>query len=465
MALNEIIAHKRTEIAERAERRPLESFIGQLTPSDRGLRGALARPGARFIMEYKKASPSRGAIRGDLSPEDVAGIYGGVADAISVLVDERFFAGSLAYLRAIRDRVSQPVLCKDVVVSPYQVYEARLHGADAVLLMLSVLDDDEYRTCAAIARRFDLDVVTEVHDEDETRRAVELGAPIIGINNRDLRTLKVDIAVTERLASLVPEDRLVISESGIHDHRDVRRLARHANAFLVGTSLMGDRRIDLAARRLVHGRVKVCGHAVADGLQSAWQAGAVYGGLIFAERSSRYVDLARAGELAASSPMPLVGVFVDQPADEIEAAVRECGLEVVQLHGGEDADFIAKLRRRLPGDCAIWKALRVSGTPPAELPGEADRVLLDTYVPRMCGGTGQRFDWRDLATRRDKDRIVLAGGLDAGNAAEAAGIGAWALDVNSGVERAPGVKDATRLARFFAALRPSVRGDKAVTAD
>lgn len=459
MVLDRIVAHKRQEVAARQRRMPLSSFQERIKPSTRSLYGALAKPGARFVMEYKKASPSRGAIRSDFTAQAAADAYGDCADAISVVVDRKFFGGNLDDLHVIRSRVRQPVLCKDIVVSPYQVFEARHYGADAVLLMLSVLDDHDYRTCREAARRLALDVVTEIHDGDELARAIALDARIIGINNRDLRHLKVDLDTTRRLARLVPRDRLIISESGIGNHRDVRNLCRHADAFLVGTSLMQAARVDLAARRLVHGRVKVCGHAEARGPGDAYKAGAIYGGLVFAQQSRRRVSRDQARHISERSPMPMVGVFVNQGVGEVADVAREVALHAVQLHGDEDAGYISDLRRRLPDGCRIWKAIRVRGAPPRRLPVDADRVLFDSYMPALWGGTGQRFDWSVLRRRRDRGEIILAGGLAEHCAGEAAALGAWALDVSSGVERAPGVKDGAKMNAFLAALRPPSRAD------
>src|SRR6185503_5015499 len=172
---------------------------------------------------------------------------------ISVITEPDFFHGSIDHLRMVRKRTLGPVLCKDFVVEPYQVVEARVAGADAVLLMMSVLDDDGYRECAAAAGQLGMDVLTEVHDEPELERALLLDARIIGINNRDLRTLEVDLATTERLAPGIPHGRLVVSESGIRNRLDVDRLSRSVRAFLVGSEIMRAANVGQAARRLVYG--------------------------------------------------------------------------------------------------------------------------------------------------------------------------------------------------------------------
>src|ERR1700754_5187288 len=228
--LGEIVARKRVDVAAR-----LAGGVPSAETTRRSLRAALARPGARFIMEVKKASPSEGAIRAKADPMAQALAYKGAADAISVLTDGPYFGGSLADLAAVRAVYDGPILAKDFVIDPRQVAEARLHGADAVLAMLSVLDDDEARAVMAAAGALGMDVLVEAHDEPEVRRAVALGAPLIGINNRDLKTLAVDLATTERLSRLIPADRTVVAESGIAARADVERLAPHADAFLVGT--------------------------------------------------------------------------------------------------------------------------------------------------------------------------------------------------------------------------------------
>ena len=235
--LADIVARKRTDVAARFAGIGLADLRAQAAPTALSLRAALARPGARFVMEVKKASPSAGALAAaDAGAQ--ARAYAGAADAVSVLTDTPFFGGSLDDLRAVRAAFDGPVLAKDFVIDPRQVVEARIAGADAVLAMLSVLGDEEALAVIAEARALNMDVLVEAHDEAELRRAIALGAPLIGINNRDLKTLEVDLATTETLAGLVPADRTLVAESGIGDRADVARLAPYADAFLVGSSLM-----------------------------------------------------------------------------------------------------------------------------------------------------------------------------------------------------------------------------------
>ncbi|MFM4702549.1 bifunctional indole-3-glycerol-phosphate synthase TrpC/phosphoribosylanthranilate isomerase TrpF [Aeromonas bivalvium] len=455
--LGKIVAAKQAWVAARKLAQPLASFQGALTPSDRDFEGALRSGSTRFILECKKASPSKGLIRDDFSPEAIADIYGHYATAISVLTDEKFFQGDFTFLPRVRNRVRQPVLCKDFMIDPYQVYLARHYQADAILLMLSVLTDDGYRALFKVAKELGLGVLTEVSNEEERDRAIALGAPVIGINNRDLRNLSVDLARTQQLAADIPSDRVVISESGIKHRAQVAALRHHAKGFLVGSSLMAEPDLEAAVRKLVLGQNKVCGLTRAEDAAAAHQAGAVYGGLIFVAKSPRYVDIPAARALMAGAPLNYVGVFRNAQPATLAKTVEALGLAAVQLHGEEDAAYIESLRPLLPAGCQIWKAIGVSlgkesGEPLPSLDYPADRLLLDTKVGSQSGGTGEAFDWTLLAGL-DKSRLMLAGGLNPDNALQAAQVGCLGLDFNSGVESAPGRKDASKLEAAFAALR------------
>lgn len=452
MALAEIVSRKRVDVAERVAVRPLDAFRDHLVPSDRSLSKALTERGLGFILECKRSSPSQGLIRGTFDPSSIALAYAPHASAISVLTDGPYFGGSFDDLRAVRGLVKQPVLCKDFVVDPYQVYEARLHGADAVLLMLSVLDDETYRRCADVVRLLGMEALTEVHDADEMARARALEAPIVGINNRDLKTLKVDISVTERLAPLRPSRALLVSESGIGSRTDVRRLRAHVDAFLVGTTLMRAADVSRATRELLYGRVKVCGLARAADAQVAAMSGATWGGLLLAPESPRFVSREQALVVRDSErALQWAGVFVNEAPARVGEAARALSLDAVQLHGEEDGAVIAAVRAAVPETTEVWKAVRVRASIPAV--HGVDRVLVDAFSKEARGGTGQTFDWLLLKGVSDRTRLIVSGGLNAERALAADELGAWALDLSSGVESAPGIKDPARVHGFFAALR------------
>lgn len=450
--LAEMVEAKRKEVEARSRKVPKERLRAELQPTERSLMAALSLPGPRFILECKRRAPSRGTLREGLSADAIAEHYAGRADAISVLTDGPYFGGSYEDLARIRARVRQPVLCKDIVVDPYQVLEARSHGADAVLLMLSVLDDEDYLRCLEVCRPLGMEALTEVHTEDELCRALLLGADLIAINNRDLHTLRVDLETSRRLAPGIPPGPIVVSASGIAGREDVDAAPGRIDAFLVGSHLMQAERIDLAASELLFGRVKVCGLRSSEQVRLAYESGASYAGLIFAEASPRRIDLAQARAIAEASPLPLVGVFVDERPEVVAAHADTLRLSAVQIHGDTD---LAELRRSLPRGCEIWQALPVRDALPEIRESPADKVLLDSHHPTLHGGSGRRFDWTLLEAlpREARKRVVLAGGIDQATARRARALGCHAIDVNSGVERSPGEKDPERLRRFFSALR------------
>ena len=242
MILDEILAHKRTEVAARKARVP-EAAVAErarAAPPARDFRTALTGHGVAIIAEIKRQSPARGALRLDMDAPTMARAYQAAgASAISVLTDERYFKGSDADLVAVRAAVDVPVLRKDFVVDPYQVYEARALGADAVLLIVRALARDEIVELGALAHSLGMAALVEAHTAEEIATALDAGASLLGINNRDLTRMVVDVATTERLRPLVPSGVTLVSESGIRSADDIARLrAIGVDAALVGEALV-----------------------------------------------------------------------------------------------------------------------------------------------------------------------------------------------------------------------------------
>jgi indole-3-glycerol phosphate synthase len=240
--LDEILDHKAREVEVRKQNVSLNQMgdATQLVAPPRNFRGALVRETVALIAEVKHASPSKGILIEDFNPEALGAVYASQgAAAISVLTDERFFKGTLAHLTAVRNVVEVPVLRKDFVLDPYQVYEGRAAGADAILLIAAALTDDQLRDLHTLTTDLGMAALVEVHNEAETERALKLGATLIGINNRDLKTFEVSLDVTARLAKLIPQDVLLVAESGIASASDVRRMGMlGAHAVLVGEALV-----------------------------------------------------------------------------------------------------------------------------------------------------------------------------------------------------------------------------------
>lgn len=259
--LKKIVAHKQQEVATAktaASISELKARISGMEDVPRGfelhLREAVASGSTVIIAEVKKGSPSRGVIRADFDPLEIAGIYqDNGATCLSVLTDKKFFLGHLRYLALIREALSLPLLRKDFICDPYQIFESRAAGADAILLIAAMLDLDQLREFHAVAKEINLDVLLEVHDEAEMEKAMKTDCTLIGINNRNLRTFVTDLGTTSRLARMIPADRLLVTESGINSRADIVRLqADGARAFLVGESMMREADIGAKLRKLLN---------------------------------------------------------------------------------------------------------------------------------------------------------------------------------------------------------------------
>lgn len=248
MILDDIVAKKRLDLSQIRETTPLAALEREIErmgpPADFG--AALSAGGLRLIAEIKKASPSKGLLCPDLQPRALARDYArGGASAISVLTERAFFQGELSFLSEARKGLEDsgispvPLLRKDFIFDPYQVYEARANGADAILLIVAILDDGQLRRLLGLAWELAMQCLVEVHDRAEVERALAAGSHIVGINNRDLRTFKVDLDTTRELARVIPAGKIIVAESGIHTRDDVNRLAGWGvNAMLVGEALV-----------------------------------------------------------------------------------------------------------------------------------------------------------------------------------------------------------------------------------
>ena len=466
--LERIVASTRTELAERQARVPLEEMRAHAAaaPAPRDFAAALrAQPGgpARLIAEVKRASPSKGMLAERFDPVEQATAYAaGGAAAISVLTEPRYFLGALEHLSAVRAAVSVPVLRKDFLLDPYQVYEARAAGADAALLILAMLDDALAADLLALMRSLGMEALVEAHNADEVRRAVRLGATVIGVNARDLRTFQVDTATVRRLRAMVPADRIYIAESGVTDWRGAAQArAWGADAALVGEALMRAADPIAKARELSTAPggataalfasagqpfVKICGLATPEQARAAARFGADAFGLVFApmapahrrvteEQATRIVSAAIAGD-AERTPLP-VGVFVNPEEDEAARVAAHVGLGAIQLSGDETAEQIARIAEAtgLP----VLKALRLRGDDDLSSLDDVIRagatVLVDTPARGLYGGAGERGDWSLARRAAERWPVILAGGLNPANVAEAvAAVAPRGVDVSSGVE-------------------------------
>jgi indole-3-glycerol phosphate synthase/phosphoribosylanthranilate isomerase len=461
--LSNIVENKKKELILRKQKTPVEQLTKNLKPSQKSFYNALNNQHSDFIFECKKASPSNGLIREKYNLDEILSVYQDYASAISVLTDYTFFKGEFKHLQKVTQTVKQPVLCKDFFIDTYQVYEARYYGANAILLMLSVLDDTQYQELAKVANELNLDILTEVHNSQELKRALNLKAKIIGINNRNLKDLSINLSVTEALISEVPHDVasdiILISESGINNRQDIQRLSPIVNGFLIGSSIMSKKNIREQCKKLIFGNIKVCGIKDPKIAKHAFNNGAIYGGLIFYPPSPRNVSLEQAKEITLSVPLKYVGVFVNHELSDLVSIAKKLSLTVIQLHGSEDENYISEVKNLLP-DCKVWKSMSIKNIPLKNQNlifknNNIDAVLLDTHSEQLKGGSGNAFDWSllDELTNEEKNKVVIAGGLNSSNINQASQYNTFTLDVNSGVESSKGIKDNTLITELFHALR------------
>lgn len=450
--LEGIVAKRRTHLPAIRERLA-HVDLTTLPRSERSFYDALNGTN-RFIMECKSASPSLGLIREHYEPGAIARVYSRYASAISVLCEPDRFGGDYDHLQTVALSTHLPVLCKDFIIDPIQVYAARYFGADAILLMMSIVDDETYAELKHLADSLGLDVLTEAITKDEVERATAFGVDVIGINNRNLHNLSIDLTRSERLSRYVPSGKVVVSESGIRNNQTVRRLGSHANAFLVGSQLTGTPDIDRAARELVYGHNKVCGLTTWSEAQAARAAGAVYGGLIFEEASPRNVSRETALDIIAHEP-DLSYVAVSRRTTGWEELAFD-GIAALQIHapyqGSAEAEreLISSVRA-VAGERQVWRAIDMTAPHgPAlasALADATDMLILDSGA----GGTGNSFDWSTIPDNV-KDKALLAGGLRPDNLHDALRVGTAGLDINSGVE-VNGRKDTALIATVFDTIR------------
>ena len=497
------------EIAERRRRDILDevaatTLAAQLeaavaSPRPRSIVDRLAAPGLHLVAEVKRASPSAGRIA--LETEDVvarARAYeAGGAAAISVLCEPHWFGGSVADLRAVRAAVRVPVLAKDFVVEEIQLPMLRAAGADLVLLLASLHPAKRLARLVARALEIGLEPLVEAHDERELRAVLATDARLIGINNRDLRTLDVDPSRADRLRALVPEDRLVIAESGVREPAVVARWrALGFDGALVGEALMRSNDPVAATRAFVAaGRapddlanadrrafVKICGVVDADGVLAAVAAGADAIGLNVVPGTPRQLELGEAAELArlvrlaaGGAAVPrIVAITADAPADRLAAIAAVIDPDVIQFSGTEPIATVARSPR------PAWKVLQVPADDPAEpaavardiasmgrayLEAGAARLLIDTAGGPHPGGTGKRASAAIAGAVAREVPVILAGGMSPANVGDVLReLPAVGVDVASGVEqpRVPGErprKDRFRVALFAKRAR-AARDDR-----
>ena len=455
-------------------------------PSDTGFpfEAALRQQDFNFICEVKKASPSKGIIAEHFPYLDIAKEYevAGAA-AISVLTEPDFFKGDKKYLQEIASTVKIPVLRKDFIIDEYQIYQAKVWGASAILLICACLDVPTLTKFRELADSLGLSSLVEAHDEHEVQMAIDCGARIIGVNNRNLKDFTVDVQNSVRLRNLVQDDVVFVSESGLETPEDIQVL-RDNN---IGVALMGETfmRSPNKVEKLAYlygptyytPKVKMCGISKVETISAIVDAKPDYMGLVFAP-SKRQVTVDQAKTLveelykqnvvgnnseaeqtepvttldtASFETIKTVGVFVNETIENLLKIAVEVKLDVIQLHGDEDESFIQILKEQ--SNVEVWKAVQVRSATDTEkwIDSSADMLLFDAYHKDERGGTGEVFDWSSLD--EFERPFMLAGGIDSTNVARATRtVRPYGLDISSGIET-NGVKDNEKMKAFTNIVR------------
>ncbi len=474
MILDKIVEATKIRVAQEKQVESPEAVkaAALALPSDTGFpfEAALRQQDFNFICEVKKASPSKGIIAEHFPYLDIAKEYevAGAA-AISVLTEPDFFKGDKKYLQEIASTVKIPVLRKDFIIDEYQIYQAKVWGASAILLICACLDVPTITKFRELADSLGLSSLVEAHDEKEVQMAIDCGARIIGVNNRNLKDFTVDVQNSVRLRNLVQDDVIFVSESGLETPEDIQVL-RDNN---IGVALMGETfmRSPNKVEKLAYlygstyytPKVKMCGISKVETIPAVVEAKPNYMGLVFAP-SKRQVTVDQAKTLVEelhkgcakkygsdtepdkNDTIKTVGVFVNETVDNLVTIANEANLDAVQLHGDEDETFIQSLKECT--NVEVWKAVQIRSAADVEewIDSSADMILFDAYHKDERGGTGEVFDWSSLD--EFERPFMLAGGIDSTNVARAIRtVRPYGIDTSSGIET-NGVKDDEKITAF-----------------
>ena len=485
MILDKIIEATKIRVAQEKQVESPESVkaAALALPSDTGFpfEAALCQQDFNFICEVKKASPSKGIIAEHFPYLDIAKEYEVAGAAvISVLTEPDFFKGDKKYLQEIANTVKIPVLRKDFIIDEYQIYQAKVWGASAILLICACLDMHTLTKFRELADSLGLSSLVEAHDEHEVQMAIDCGARIIGVNNRNLKDFTVDVQNSVRLRNLVQDDVIFVSESGLETPEDIQVL-RDNN---IGVALMGETfmRSPNKVEKLAYlygstyytPKIKMCGISKIETIPAVIEANPDYMGLVFAP-SKRQVTVDQAKTLVEELHkqyanrynrdaeqysnqtlihqefIKTVGIFVNETLDNLVTIATEVNLDVVQLHGDEDEAFIQSLKGRT--NVEVWKTVQIRSAADAEawIDSSADMLLFDAYHKDERGGTGEVFDWSCLD--EFERPFMLAGGIDSTNVARAIRtVRSYGIDISSGIET-DGVKDNEKITAFTKLVR------------
>lgn len=450
MILDEIVINKRLDVVKAKASFPLNQFRGKIRPSDRSLNAIVKDRGLGLIAEFKRHSPSEDQILKSMDLPSVLKIYDQhpYVNAISILTDKKYFNGSLMDLKMASGITSKALLRKDFIIDEYQIYESRYFGADVILLIARILTEQELKHFVRKAEALKMDVLFEIHNEGELEK-LPAGAKFIGINNRDLDTLKIDIHNTVTLSAKVRKkhpDAVVLTESGVRQRGHISKLKKFADAALVGTGLLKSGDLQRGISHLFRPAVKICGITNQKDGDAAVRSGADLIGFVFHKRSKRFIEAENAAEIIKDMrkgyPNVLsTAVFADEGDEEKRGIFCKTGADLIQ--GFTPVTGLAPEKQ--------ISVLRINNNLP-RIPAEMMKgyaLLFDSYHAEEAGGTGKSFNWNNLKELPDSVNIGIAGGIGVSNVGDLLTLRPDLIDLSSSIEKKPGIKDHELITRFF----------------
>ncbi len=452
--LEQILTATRKKIERKKQKTPLDFMMREAEKNrtkSQFVDKILARKGAAIIAEIKNSRPNAPCFSTTLSfGERMRRYEKGGASAISIVVEEKFFGGSPQMVSEAKRHSSLPILYKDFILDPYQIYEAKAYGADAILLIAKIINDRNLRYFAELAKKIGLEPVVEVQTETELKQALGTQSRCIAVNARNLHTLEVDREHAIRIGKLIPRDRFFVAFSGVENKKNFTDYVKAgARAVLVGSVLMESDSPDMILEKFINPvKVKICGVQTKSAALTASRYGADFLGFIFVKGKKRTIDPLVANKIIESLPKgaQTVGVFADAPFTDVINVAKKLHLNAIQLHGDEPPSYVKRIGKHLP----VWNAFRLS----RHLPLQQIESMLKNYEAEyfLIDRLDRASEPVPMETLEDLSShypIALAGGLTPDTVGDAVSIAQPSLvDVSSGVER-NGEKDSELIKQFI----------------
>jgi len=449
---------KLREVEQRKKKVPLEKIKNSVKKGKRVFAKALkGKKNVSLIAEFKKSSPSRGKINSNASLKEFISLYDEYCDCISILTEQKYFDGKLDFIKQARKYTRKPILRKDFILDEYQVYEARAYGANAVLLIVGFVSEKKLKELVKLAEGLGMDALVEADSVSGLKKAIASGSKLIGINNRNLNTLKEDFSRTEKLLKTIsPKKRkqlTIVSESAIDSQKQIESLQGKIDAVLVGSAIMSFP-IPKVKLRELSGKtlVKICGITNKKDARDAVKLEADVIGLNFYKKSPRFVSVKNAKEIVkkVKGKVLITGVFVNEKKARVKNIAKQVGLDIVQFSGTEKPNYVNSFK--IP----VIKAIHIKNkkSVSAAESFDSEMIMVDSFVKGEFGGTGKAINPKFINKAKISQKLVFSGGLSPKNIAGVIKkFNPLLVDVCSGIEKEPGKKSLIKMKSFISNVR------------